>query len=199
MPSDDHEPPSRSRPRPRADAERNRRLLLEAAGDVFAEKGPGAPLDEVARRAGVGNATMYRNFPTRRELLVAVYAQEVEALRTSGETLLAGGPPGDALFGWVREFVQHVASKRDLALAVVDEPDARSELFRCWHETMHATASALLTRAQEAGAARPDVTAPDLLALANGVALAAADDAQIDHLLGIVRRGMAPKVALGSP
>ena len=146
-------------------------------------------MDDVARRAGVGNATMYRHFPTRRELLVAVYAGEVEALRESGESLRKDGEPGKALFAWLREFVSHVASKRELALAIPDERGGRSELFGRWHEEMHSTVSELLARAQEAGVICADVGASDLLALVNGVALAGADDEQIERLLRIVRRG----------
>lgn len=189
MPNDAPAPPPEHRTGPRADARRNRALLLAAAGEVFAEKGAGAPLDDVARRAGVGNATMYRHFPTRRDLLVAVYAQEVQALRTRGEALLVEGAPGDALFAWVRDFVGHVASKRELALAIPDEQGGRADLFGRWHETMSSTVSALLTQAQKAGAVCPDIAAPDLLALASGVALAGADGDQIDRLIRIVRHG----------
>lgn len=188
-PDEERKPSPESRPGLRADARRNRGLLLEAAREVFAEKGAAAPLDDVARRAGVGNATMYRHFPTRRELLVAVYAGEVEALRESGEALLEVEAPGGALFAWLREFVSHVASKRELALAIPDERGGRSELFDRWHGEMRSTVSGLLARAQESGAVRADVGASDLLALANGVALAGADDEQIERLLRVVRRG----------
>src|SRR6185312_14329068 len=74
----------------RADARRNRELLIAAARALFNEQGTEAPLDEVARRAGIGNATMYRHFPDRRELLIAVYADEVEALCAEGANLLDG-------------------------------------------------------------------------------------------------------------
>src|SRR5437899_6575849 len=83
------------RPR-RADARRNYELLLAAAKEVFDEQGVDAPLDDVARRAGVGNATMYRHFPTRRELIIAVYVDEVTALCAQGEALLTEGSPVDA-------------------------------------------------------------------------------------------------------
>jgi AcrR family transcriptional regulator len=87
---------------PRADAARNAARLLAAARDVFAEQGAEAALDDIARRAGVGNATLYRHFPTRGDLLVAVYAEEVEALVAQGETL--------PLFEWLDAFVVHVAT-----------------------------------------------------------------------------------------
>lgn len=189
MPTDAPAPPPERRAGSRADAVRNRALLLGAAREVFAEKGPGAPLDDVVRRAGVGNATIYRHFPTRRDLLVAVYAEEVEALRVRGEALLICRPPEDALFTWVRAFVGHVASKRELALAIPDERGGRADLFGRWHETMCSTVSALLVQAQDAGAVSPNIAASDLLALASGVALAGSDGDQIDRLLRIVRQG----------
>jgi AcrR family transcriptional regulator len=161
------------RPR-RADARRNYDALVAAAGRLFAERGVDVPLDDVARHAGVGNATMYRNFPTRQDLLIAVFADEVTELCDRGEALLAAGStqrPGDALHEWLGLFVEHVATKRDLALAIPQE--GRSGLFRSWHESMLATASALLSRAQEAGETRADLTVRELMTLANAIALAA--------------------------
>ncbi|MCK2221021.1 TetR/AcrR family transcriptional regulator [Actinomadura sp. ATCC 31491] len=176
-------PISNARPR-RADAQRNHDLLLAAAARVFAEKGTGAPLDEVARRAGVGNATMYRHFPTRSDLLVAVYADEVTQLCARGEALLAEGRPAEALRAWLRLFMTHVSAKRDLAQAVTD--DERSHRLAEWHAVMLATASALLDAAKDAGAARPGLDVRDLLTLVKGIALAAADEAQAGRLLDLV-------------
>src|SRR5262245_164327 len=112
-------PGQRQSPRPRrADAQRNHDLLLAAARAVFSESGAGAPRDEVPRRAGIGNATMYRHFPDRRELLIAVYADEVAALCAQGDALLEDQSPPDALFTWLRAFIAHVTGKRELALAI---------------------------------------------------------------------------------
>src|SRR3954453_8329205 len=99
----------------RADASRNAARLLAAARALIAEVGNDVALNDVARRAGVGNATLYRHFPTRGDLLVAVYADEVAALCGRGENLLAAADPGDALFAWLDDFVAHVATKRALA------------------------------------------------------------------------------------
>jgi AcrR family transcriptional regulator len=184
--------PSAERPgRPRrADARRNYELLLSAAKEVFDEHGADAPLDDIARRAGVGNATMYRHFPTRRELIIAVYADEVAALCALGEALLTEADAGDALFGWLRAFVAHVATKRELVLALADDrAGQRSVMVRDWHQAMHSTAAALLTRARHSGAVRGDVAVPDLLALANGIALTGPDIDQIDRLLALLRHG----------
>ncbi|WP_219469867.1 TetR/AcrR family transcriptional regulator [Nonomuraea rhizosphaerae] len=174
------------RPR-RADARRNRDALLTAAGRLFAERGVDVPLDDVARHAGVGNATMYRHFPTRQDLIIAVFADEVTELCDRGETLRATAAPGDALHEWLRAFVEHVATKRDLALAIPRE--GREGLFGEWHESMLTTAAALLSRAQEAGDVRSDLTARDLLTLANAVALAAGGAAQSVRLLDLLRHG----------
>lgn len=192
-PSGDAEPPPRPRRRRRADAQRNAELLLVAAKEVFDERGVDAPLDDVARRAGVGNATMYRHFPTRRELIVAVYAEEVTELCDRGEALLHDRAPAEALFGWLQAFVAHVASKRVLALAIPNDPGGqRSALFAGWHRAMHTTASALLTRARQVGAVRADLEVADLLALATAIALAGADPGRTERLLDLVRRGTDP-------
>lgn len=178
------------RPR-RADARRNYERVLDAAKEVFGELGVTAPLDEIARRAGVGNATMYRHFPTRHELVIAVYADEVSMLGKLGQSLSADSLPADALFRWLRAFITHVATKRELPLAIPDDSAGqRSALYQQWHDTMRAAASGLLGRAQEAGVIRKDLDVADLLASANGIGHAAADDEQTERLLAIVRDGI---------
>ncbi|HEY4023605.1 MAG TPA: helix-turn-helix domain-containing protein [Pseudonocardiaceae bacterium] len=181
---------SRVRPR-RADAQRNRDLLLAAAKDVFTERGIDAPLDDVARRAGVGNATMYRHFPTRSDLIVAVYADEVADLCARGEGLAATHEPREALFSWLADFIAHVASKKELALAIADDrAGTRSTLFGQWHAAMHATATTLLTRARRVAAVRADLDVADLLSLANGIALSGASPDRLERLLTLVREGV---------
>ncbi|MFG1793619.1 TetR/AcrR family transcriptional regulator [Nocardia sp. NPDC049149] len=178
------------RPR-RADARRNYELVLAAAREVFDELGATAPLDEIARRAGVGNATMYRHFPTRRDMVIAVYAEEVTALGELGRTLLDDPSAVDALFTWLRAFIAHVSTKGELPLAITDdEAGQRSALYRDWHQTMHTAAADLLRRAKEADAIKPDLDVADLLTSANGIGRAATDAAQIDRLLTIVRDGV---------
>jgi AcrR family transcriptional regulator len=176
--------------RRRADAQRNYDLLVSAARHVFHDHGVDAPLDDIARRAGVGNATMYRHFPTRRDLIIAVYSEEVAALCARSQSLLAADLPSDALFGWLQDFIAHVAAKRELALSITDDRTGqRSALFDRWHHSMHTAASALLTRAQSAGAVRPDLNASELLALANGIALTATDATQAERLVLMIRQG----------
>lgn len=179
-------------PRPRGrevEARRNRARLLDTAREVFAEHGAGASLNDIARRAGIGNATLYRHFPTRRELIVAVYADEVAALCATGEALLSEDDPIDALFGWLRAFIAHVATKRDLALAIPADHQ-RSALFDDWHAAMRDTTARLLIRARPIDT--PDVAVSDLLALVSGLALATADEAQVQRCLGVIRGGLFP-------
>jgi AcrR family transcriptional regulator len=174
----------------RADAARNAELLLAAAKELFDERGTDVALDEVARRAGVGNATLYRHFPRRGDLLVAVYADEVAALCQRGAALLHEPAAAEALFDWLDSFVVHVATKRALALSATESPDdRRSQLFDRWHESMRSTAESLLSRARDAGTVRPDLTVDDLLALASGAAIASTSTRHAQQLSRFLRRG----------
>src|SRR3954453_7596487 len=172
----------------RADATRNADRLLSAARELVAERGAEVPMDEVAKRAGVGNATLYRHFPTRADLLVAVYADEVTRLCERGTQLLESTDPTDALFAWLDEFVLHVATKRPLALAATEGAnERRTTLFHQWHAAITSTAERLVRRAQPG--LRSDVTATDVLTLASGAALAA-DTAHACRLVGMLRTGI---------
>ncbi|MCP2334980.1 TetR/AcrR family transcriptional regulator [Actinomadura rupiterrae] len=190
-----------ARRQPRADAARNAARLLAAARELLTERGPDVPLDEIAKHAGVGNATLYRNFPTREDLLVAVYTDEVEALRRRGEELAASPsgaesavPAGEALYLWLDEFVDHVATKRDLALAITETPDGRrSALFREWHTTLNETADLLASRARRAGTLRADISTVELMALVSGSAMTAGDVGTARRLLRFVRDGLEPR------
>jgi AcrR family transcriptional regulator len=173
---------------PRSDTRRNRERLLAAARELVAEVGNEVALDEIARRAGVGNATLYRHFPTRAELLAALYTDEVAALCDYGTQLLTAPSPIEALFAWLDAFVAHVATKRPLALAATDGTDERrTPLFDQWHASITNTAAALVRRARPA--LRQDVTAADMLALATGVALTA-DAQKARHLVSLLRTGL---------
>jgi AcrR family transcriptional regulator len=173
----------------RADASRNVARLLAAARDVLAEAGNDVAFDVIARRAGVGNATLYRHFPTRADLLVAVYADEIAALCQRGARLLESAEPTDALFAWLDEFVVHVATKRSLALAATEDADERrTEQFRQWHGSIISMAERLVRRAQPV--LRSDLTAIDVLTLASGAALAT-DTAHARRLVALLRSGFA--------
>lgn len=189
------EAPGRKR---RSDATRSIERLTATAREVFAEWGHDVALDEIAKRAGVGNATLYRHFPTRGDLLVAVYSEEVRELCRRGADLLAYPDPVLALRTWLDHFVVHVATKRTLALAAGAEASAgRGALFAGWHESMISTAGALLERARDQ--IRPDVTARDLLGVANGAALAGAGIEQSRRILRLAWDGLARPIPEGSP
>ncbi|MFF7751078.1 TetR/AcrR family transcriptional regulator [Streptomyces sp. NPDC007971] len=170
----------------RKDAARNYDALLTAAREAFAEHGAEASLEDVARRAGVGIATLYRNFPTRRDLFESVYADEVNALcRAAVE--VAGREPWEALTTWLNRFTGYMVTKRAVREALDDE----SDIFLACRESMYAAGGPLLERAQKAGAARTDMDFGDLLRMVAGItATAFEDDAQRDRVLAIALDGV---------
>ncbi|MFB9234112.1 TetR/AcrR family transcriptional regulator [Plantactinospora siamensis] len=170
----------------RADARRNYEALIAAAREVFAEAGGAASLEEVARRAGVGIGTLYRNFPTRRDLFEALYVEEVRQLSRSAADLTSL-PPWDALVGWLRRFVGYAATKRALAEELVHD----SELFRTCRTEIYAAGEPLMARAQAAGAVRSDATFDDVIRLLSGLTMAQfPEPEQRDRVLGIALDGL---------
>ena len=155
--------------RPRADALRNRERLLEAAKAVFSAGGPHASLEAVARHAGVGIGTLYRNFPTRESLFEAVYRREVEHLAELAEQLRTEAAPVDALRRWMRSNVEFVATKKGmsaaLALAAKASPDLSARSF----DSLTRAVGLLLRRAVEAGEVRADISPEDLLRTLFGI------------------------------
>jgi AcrR family transcriptional regulator len=174
----------------RADARHNRELLIAAARATFAEAGPDASLNEIARRAGVGPGTLYRHFPNRHALLTAVLRSRVETLCAHAERLVTSAQapdPDDALAEWTAAFLAHARDNQGLGGALMMEgPDSLG--IDC-HRMIREAATSVLDRAQRAGTARPDLTADDLLRFVTGIALATArspaDDAQPDRLLAL--------------
>jgi AcrR family transcriptional regulator len=174
----------------RADARRNYEKLVSVARDVFAEHGTSATLDDIARRAEVGPATLYRHFPTRQHLLEAVYLDEVEAMSRSAADL-AELPPWDALVQWLREFVRYAATKRALAQEMLNSIDRDAEVFRASRAAIMGAGDALLKRAQDAGLARPDAGFTDVARLLGGIAgIPGAEPAEVERLLDIVLDGL---------
>ena len=177
------------RPR-RVDARRNHDALLAAAHDAFAERGAGASLEEIARRAGVGIATLYRNFPTRTELLEAVYVHEVEAL-VAAAAELGEEPPWDAFEAWLRRFVAYTATKR----AILEELAGGSPLFTSCFEAITAAGAPMLARAQRSGDARSDVSFDDVLRLISSVTMTpGTDPGPRDKLATIAIDGLRARV-----
>ncbi len=149
---------------PRSDARRNRELLIDAAKVVLGQGGPGASLENVARRAGVGIGTLYRHFPTREHLFQAVYRHEVEGLIRLA-TQLRESPDGvEALRSWMRANVALVATKRGLlvAMSVTVTEDSKAMYTELSARLADAVA-ALVQQAVAQGVLRSDTTAEDLL------------------------------------
>jgi AcrR family transcriptional regulator len=157
---------SRELRRPRADAARNRELVLEAAKSVFSAGGTEASLEAVARRAGVGIGTLYRHFPTREALFEAVYRREVEQLAELADELKAGNvQPTEALRRWLRSNVEFVATKKGVsaALALALAAHRSSELSAYSFDRLTKAVGALLDRAVAAGEIRGDISPEDVL------------------------------------
>ncbi|PZF79295.1 TetR/AcrR family transcriptional regulator [Jiangella anatolica] len=170
----------------RADARRNYEKLLTAAREAFAEAGVSASLEDIARRAGVGIGTLYRHFPTRRDLFESVYVDEVEVLCRAADEL-AGLPPWEALAGWLRRFVSYTATKRAIAEAL----NYDSPVFATGRQAIGAAGEPLLRRAQDAGDARPDASFDDVLRLVGGVTMYPfADPAQLERVLTMALDGI---------
>jgi AcrR family transcriptional regulator len=149
--------------KPRADAVRNRELVLEAARAVFSAGGPDASLEAVARTAGVGIGTLYRHFPTREALFEAVYRREVQQLADLAEQLKKEALPVDALRQWMRSNVKFVATKKGMSAALALAAYKNSKLFSYSFDQLNRAIGALLDRAIAAGEIRDDVSSEDLL------------------------------------
>src|SRR5262249_2141083 len=153
----------------RADARRNRQRVLETADKVFAAEGMGVPIDEIARRAGVGPGTLYRHFPTKEALFMAVAVSRVNVSIEEARRLAKGSDPATALFDFLRGLGAQFQARRDLieVLAAGGQTlhEAHPELAR----DLDMAIGTLLTRAQAAGAVRSDVTVEDVMNLVVGV------------------------------
>ena len=175
----------------RADARQNHARLLAAASEAFAEKGADAPLEEIARRAGVGIGTLYRHFPTRLDLQAAAFRNQVAVLCGEALEMLERPEPERAFFTWMQILAGYFMSKRGLSKAVMDALGKDSEVVEtCWTR-MRDTTSRTLALAQQAGLIRPDVTSVDVMRLAHGVVVSTerAPD-QAPRLLAIMMDGL---------
>ncbi|QAY64713.1 TetR/AcrR family transcriptional regulator [Xylanimonas allomyrinae] len=170
----------------RADARRNFDALLAAAREAFAERGARASLEEVARRAGVGIGTLYRNFPTRDALVEAVYVTEIERLVEAGRDAQERGP-WESLAAWLARFVDDLGAQRVL----LDGLNRDSCDMRACRRAIHVAGEPLLRTAQAAGVARQDVTIDDVVRLVSGVAgVDYPDPAQRARVVGIAIDGL---------
>jgi AcrR family transcriptional regulator len=153
-----------SAPRKRADARRNEATLLDAAAAAFVASGVDVPVREIAKRAGVGIGTIYRHFPTRADLIVAVYRHQVEACAAAGPALLASSDsPHTALARWIHLFVDFLVTKHGLAAALQSD-DAAFESLHAWFiEELVPVCAELLNAAAAAGEIQPGMDAFDLM------------------------------------
>ena len=178
-----------SRPK-RADALRNYEKLLAAAREAFTEADRSASLEDIARRAGVGIGTLYRNFPTRADLVQAVYVDEVEALSRSAEEL-AELEPWEALTAWLQRFVGYVATKQALAEELFAAVDRDAPVFAGCRAMLQAAGEPLPRRSQEAGVVRRDVTIEEVIRLVGGIAKIPTDDPDdVKRVLAIALDGL---------
>ncbi|MGW5383474.1 TetR/AcrR family transcriptional regulator [Nocardia sp. NPDC003963] len=174
----------------RSHARRNYDQILRAATAVFAESGPDASLNEIARRAGVGPGTLYRHFPNRQTLHTAVLNERIENLCGEGAALLSLPDADTALARWLGSLLLHTRTDKGLGAAALTGTSEQSAQCR---KAIEETASRLVTRAKDDGTVRSDTLADDLVHLVAGIGLATehrADSAQADRLLGTVLRGI---------
>jgi AcrR family transcriptional regulator len=181
--------PASKRPK-RADALRNYDKLVAAAREAFTAADRSASLEDIARRAGVGIGTLYRNFPTRADLVEAVYVGEVEALSRGAEEC-ARLEPWEALTAWLQRFVGYVATKQALADELFDIAERDASVFAGCRALLHGAGEPLLARAQAAGIVRPDVTIDEVIRIVGGIAKIPADDtADVQRLLAVALDGL---------
>ncbi|MFE5890284.1 TetR/AcrR family transcriptional regulator [Streptomyces sp. NPDC056462] len=148
----------------RVDAVRNQQMLLDAAAEVFVTSGVDAPIREIAARAGVGLGTLYRHFPTRADLVTAVYRHQIEACAEAGPNLLAdAASPFDALQQWIDLFVDFLVTKHGLADALQSDSDRFAALHTHFLEQLMPVCAQLLDAAVEAGDIRPGIQPYELM------------------------------------
>jgi AcrR family transcriptional regulator len=185
-------PESTQRPL-RADARRNREKVLRAARDAFAASGFGVPLDEIAARAGVGPGTVYRHFPTKEALFEAVITARIEDLIADARARADADDPGEAFYGYLARIRAESAAKRDLPDAISVPGPLQDALF--------AALTVLLSRAQQAGAVRTDITTPDLIATLKAAAAAFLDPSvpppTRERVFAIITDGLRPHPGSG--
>jgi AcrR family transcriptional regulator len=182
--------------KPRADSLRNRDLLLAAAKTAFTELGAEAPLEEVARRAGVGIGTLYRHFPTREALIAAVYAREIGQLAASADALLAERSAGEALEAWLNLLIDYMATKRVVAPALRADPGEGSKLYASSGATILPTLERLTEAARAAGDIRTDIGFEDILRMMSGLSIGYEQpgwDAGARRLLSVMMAGLRAK------
>lgn len=150
-------------PRLRADAQRSEDAIIVAARDLFAAEGIDVPNRTIAQAAGVGVGTLYRRFPTRADLIAAVFRQEIDACASAADELRESRPPFEALAGWLRRFAAFITTKRGFSAALHSGDTAYAGLPGHFEERLYPALDGLLADAREARVLRDGVTADDLV------------------------------------
>ncbi|MEN3536826.1 helix-turn-helix domain-containing protein [Microbispora sp. ZYX-F-249] len=181
-----------ARPR-RADARRNEKALLDAAAAVFVTSGVDAPVRDIAAKAGVGTATIYRHFPTRADLIIAVYRHQVEACAEAGPALLtAAETPYAALGRWIDLFVDFLVTKHGLAAVLRSDSAGFETLHAYFLDRLVPVCAGLLDAAAAAGEIRSDIEAIELMRGVGNLCIGADSDPRYDarRLAGILIAGL---------
>jgi len=155
--------------RPRADAQRNRERILEVAREAFAEHGPEAAMDDIARRAEIGPGTLYRHFPTRDALIEAVFGSQVEKLAAAGQRCADTMGPLEALRSWMVIFIDYVASKMLILPAMDTVPGGSTRMIEGARGPIHGTFRRLVQRAIDSGELRADTDPDDIIRALIGI------------------------------
>ena len=175
----------------RADAERNRERILAVAREAFATGEAAISMAEISRRAGVGMATLYRNFPGRRELLEALYADEVEAVCSAAETI-DGESPGAALAAWLHRFFAFSTAKRHIASELLEHTDRSNPLFDTSRARVIAAGRPLLAAAQHTHEVRDDLALEQVLDMVIAIATIHGDIRYLEPILQTALDGLRP-------
>ena len=175
----------------RADAERNRDKILAAARSAFADPEAEVSMAEISRRASVGMATLYRNFPGRRELLEALYTDDVDAVCEAAENGDAD-PPGAALAVWLRRFFAFVATKHQVGSALLAHSDRTNPVFSESRARVLAAGQPLLAAAQREHAVRDTLTLQQILDMVIAIASIHGDSGYLEPILQATLDGLRP-------
>lgn len=180
--------PASSSPEKRADAARNRASILSAARAAFADPESAVSMAEISRRAGVGMATLYRNFPGRRELLEALFTDEVDAICRAAES--DGEAPGAALMIWLRRFFAFAITKRHVATELLTHSDRSNPIFGKSRARVLAAGRPLLSAAQRAHEVRDNLTLEQILDMLVAIATIHSDLHYIEPILQVALDGL---------
>ena len=178
-------------PTRRADAERNRARILAAARAAFAAPDAQVSMAEISRRAGVGMATLYRNFPGRRELLEALYVDEVDAICAAALTV-DGETPGAVLVAWLRRFFLFSSGKRQIAAELLTHVDSSSPVFNENRTRVLASGRPLLAAAQASREVRDDLTLEQILDMTMAIARIHGASGYLEPILRAALDGLRP-------